>query len=666
MMPKAPILLIAPMVLFAHDLMPVPAKLQPGAGRMRIDRNFAFVQLNGYREPRLEAAAARLVEHVARKTGIPMAPGIRVHAPAAPLVVYCDHASAPVQSTQEDESYRLTVTAVGARLDAPNPLGVMRGMETFLQLVDLDSSGFGVPAVTIEDHPRFPWRGLMLDVARHWIPLADVKRTLDGMAAVKLNVFHWHLSENQGFRIESKLFPKLQEMGSDGEYYTQDQVREAIAYARDRGIRVIPEFDMPGHATAWFVGYPELASGAPPGPGPYQIERQWGIFDPAMDPTREETYQFLDAFIGEMAALFPDEYFHIGGDEVNGKQWDANPRIQEFMRAHGIKGNEELQAYFTRRVESIVEKHGKKMIGWDEILSKDMPRNILVQSWRGPKALADAARQGVSGILSNGYYLDLGYSAAHHYAVDPLGEGTADLSAEEKQRVLGGEACMWSEFVTPELLDTRVWPRMAAIAERFWSPQDVTDVADMYRRLGAVSRDLEWLGLTHVSAYEKMLARLAGGGPVAAVRTLATLADVVEPVKDYAREEAHPYDSFTPLNRLIDAARPDSETVRRFAALVDRLGIEDLPRIREWLTLWRDNHARLAPVLANSALLAEDAEISKDLSAIAEAGLQALDKTHDAAWLAETRALLDRARKPKGELLLSVEPSIRKLIEASR
>jgi len=661
MMPKAPILLMAPFALFAHDLMPVPAKLQPGGGRLRIDRNFAFVQLNGYREPRLEAAAARLVEHVARKTGIPMAPGIGEHAPEAPLVVYCDHASAPVQSAREDESYRLTVTPMGARLDAPNPLGVLRGMETFLQLVDLDAGGFGVPAVTIEDHPRFPWRGLMLDVARHWFPLADVKRTLDGMAAVKLNVFHWHLSENQGFRIESKRFPKLQEMGSDGQYYTQDQVRDVIAYARDRGIRVIPEFDMPGHTTAWFVGYPELASG----PGPYQIERQWGVFDPAMDPTREETYQFLDAFIGEMAALFPDEYFHIGGDEVNGKQWDANPRIQEFMRAHGIKSNEELQAYFTRRVQAIVEKHGKKTIGWDEILTPGMPHNILVQSWRGQKALADAARQGVSGILSNGYYLDLGYSAAHHYAVDPLGEGAANLSAEEKRRVLGGEACMWSEFVTPELLDLRVWPRMAAIAERFWSPESVTDVADMYRRLGAVSRDLEWLGLTHVSVYEKMLARMAGAGPVAPVQTLA---EVVEPVKDYAREEARPYDSFTPLNRLIDAARPDSETVRRFAALVDRMtGDPEVQRqIRDWLTLWRDNHARLEPVMANSALLAEDAEISKDLSAIAEAGLEALDKTHGAPWSAEKTALLDRAKQPKAELLLSVEPAIRKLIEAAR
>ena len=659
MMPKAPILLMAPLALFAHDLMPVPAKLQPGEGRLRIDRNFAFVQLNGYREPRLEAAAARLIEQVSRKTGIPMAPGMGVHAPEAPLIVYCDHASAPVQSAQEDESYRLTVTPLGARLDAPNPLGVLHGMQTFLQLIDLDAGGFGVPAVTIEDHPRFPWRGLMLDVSRHWFSLADVKRTLDGMAAVKLNVFHWHLSENQGFRIESKRFPKLQEMGSDGEYYTQDRVREAIAYARDRGIRVIPEFDMPGHATAWFVGYPELASA----PGPYQIERQWGIFDPAMDPTREETYQFLDAFIGEMAALFPDEDFHIGGDEVNGKQWDANPRIQDFMHANGIKGNEELQAYFTRRVHALVEKHGKKMIGWDEILSKDMPHNILVQSWRGQKALADTARQGVGGILSNGYYLDLGYSAAHHYAVDPLGEGAADLTDEQKRRVLGGEACMWSEFVTPELLDPRLWPRLAAIAERFWSPQDITDVADMYRRLGAVSRDLEWLGLTHVSDYEKMLTRLAGGGTVAPVRTLA---GVIEPVKDYAREAARPYDRFTPLNRLVDAARPDSEVVRGFAALVDRMGAEDLPQIREYLTLWRDNQARLAPVMANSALLAEDAELSANLSAIAGAGLEALDQKRDAAWIAEKRALLDRVKQPNAELLLSVEPAIRKLIEATR
>jgi hexosaminidase len=325
--------------------------------------------------------------------------------------------------------------------------------------------------------------------------------------------------------------------------------------------------------------------------------------------------------------------------------------------------NQKLQAYFTRRVQALVAKHGKKMIGWDEILTKDMPHNIVVQSWRGQKALADAARQGVGGILSNGYYLDLGYSAAHHYAVDPLGDAAAGLTDEQKQRVLGGEACMWSEFVSPELLDLRLWPRTAAIAERLWSPQGVTGVADMYRRLEIVSRDLEWLGMRHEWEYQKMLARLAGDGPVAPVRTLAA---AVEPVKDYAREDAHPYDSFAPMNRLVDAARPDSETVRRFAEMVDRRGPEDLPRIREWLTTWRDNHARLAPVIANSALLAEDEQISKDLSAIAEAGLEALDKKRDPAWIAEKRALLDRAKQPKAELLLSVEPAILKLIESAQ
>jgi len=648
----------------AYDLMPMPAKIQAGEGRMRIDRNFSFVQLSGYREERLEAAAARLVQYVARKTGIPMNPGVAGRAPEAPLIVYCDHASAPVQTAQEDESYRLVVTPLGAKLDAPNPLGVLRGMATFLQLIDLDAGGFGVPAVTIEDHPRFPWRGFMLDAGRHFMPVEDVKRTLDTMAAVKLNVFHWHLSENQGFRIESKLFPKLQEMGSDGEYYTQDQAREVIAYARGRGIRVIPEFDMPGHATAWFVGYPELASA----PGPYQIEREWGVFDPAMDPTREETYRFLDAFIGEMAALFPDEYFHIGGDEVNGKQWDANPRIQEFKRAHGLKTNEDLQAYFTRRVQALVAKHGKKMIGWDEILTSDMPHDILVQSWRGQKSLADAARQGVDGILSNGYYLDLYYSAARHYAVDPLGGDAGNLTAEQKRRILGGEACMWSEFVTPELLDLRAWPRLAAIAERLWSPENVTGVADMYRRLAVVSRDLEWVGAQHVSNYNRLLERLAAGNPVEPVRVLA---GVVEQVKDYARGDARPYTSFSPLNRMVDIVQPFGRDAQQFSALVDNLNAADYPGIREWLTRWRDNDARLQPEIAHSGLLAENAEISKDLAALAAAGLQALDRLQGvqprtAGWVEQQAALLDRAQRPHGELLISVAPPIRKLIEAAR
>src|SRR5262249_10436465 len=167
-----------------------------------------------------------------------------------------------------------------------------------------------------------------LDVGRHFMPVELIKRELDGMAAVKLNVLHWHLTEDQGFRVECRKYPKLHQMGSDGLFYTQDQIRDVISYARDRGIRVVPEFDMPGHSTSWFVGYPELASA----PGPYQIERTWGIMDPAFDPTREEVYTFIDGFIGEMAGLFPDDYIHIGGDESNGEHWKKNSAIQAFMR----------------------------------------------------------------------------------------------------------------------------------------------------------------------------------------------------------------------------------------------------------------------------------------------------------------------------------------------
>src|SRR5262249_32966342 len=266
--------------------------------------------------------------------------------PTAPgLTIRSQRRSNHVQALGEEESYSLSVGRSGAELTAATTLGAMRGLETFLQLVRITAQGFAVPAVTIHDQPRFAWRGLMLDSSRHFLPLHVIKRNLDGMAALKLNVFHWHLSDNQGFRVESKRFPKLQEMGSDELYYTQDEIREVVEYAYDRGIRVVPEFDMPGHSTAWFVGYPELASA----PGPYAIERKWGVFDPAMDPTRESTYKFLDVFIGEMAKLFPDEFFHIGGDEVNGKQWDANPKIQQFMHSHGLKDNADLQAYFNRR-----------------------------------------------------------------------------------------------------------------------------------------------------------------------------------------------------------------------------------------------------------------------------------------------------------------------------
>jgi hexosaminidase len=481
---------------------------------------------------------------------------------------------------------------------------VLRGLETFRQLVVTSArgqQGYEVPALDIQDHPRFPWRGLHLDISRHWMPIEVVKRNLEAMVAVKLKVFHWHLSDDQGFRVESKRFPKLQQLGSDGLYYKQEQVREVIAYASDRGIRVVPEFDIPGHATSWLVGYPQLASA----PGPYQIERNWGVFDPTMDPTRESTYQFLDTFIGEMAALFPDQFFHIGGDEVNGKQWKSSARIRAFIRQHHLKDAEGLQAYFNRRLQKTVAKYGKRLEGWDEILDPDLPKDIVIQSWRGQKSLAESARHGFSGILSAGYYLDHMEPASTLYAVDPLDRDAASLSDEEKARILGGEVAMWGEFVSPENVDSRIWPRAAAVAERFWSPQEVKDVPSMYRRLDQVSQGLDRLGLTHRSSYLPMLERLAGGAPV---EPLKTLADVVEPATFGQRIRTHKYNQQTPLTGLVDAVRPESDTAREFAMLVDRM---DRPQLRMWLIGWRDNDARMEP---NGAL--------KHLGAI---GLQALD-----------------------------------------
>ena len=332
------------------------------------------------------------------------------------LTVAVKEAGATYPKFGEDESYSLEINRNTRTLEREYGMGAMRGMETFSQLVTGDSDGYYFPLVSIQDKPRFPWRGLMIDVGRHFEPVEVIERNIDGLAAVKMNVFHWHLSEDQGFRIESKNYPKLQGMGSGGLYYTQEQVREVVEYAADRGVRVVPEFDMPGHTSSWMVGYPELASA----PGPYELEMRWGVFDPTMDPTREETYEFLDGFIGEMAALFPDEYFHIGGDENNGKQWKANPQIQEFMRAHGYRTTAELQTYFNQRVLEIVQKHGKKMVGWDEILTPDLPKDAVVQSWRGYQSLDQAAREGYDAIWSTTYYLDHMGPAEYHYLSDPL------------------------------------------------------------------------------------------------------------------------------------------------------------------------------------------------------------------------------------------------------
>ena len=639
-------------------IMPLPAHVLLGQGEFVVDGSLG-IALNGYKEARLDRARQRFLDTLSRETGIPLWREAVVNEPH--FIIQTAGPSAPIQQLGEVESYHLQVTPTNVQLSAPNPLGILRGLQTFLQLVRVTPRGFTVPAVTIDDEPRFPWRGLLIDSGHRFVPVPDVKRNLDGMEAVKLNVFHWRFADNQGFHIESKKYPLLQQKGSGGFYYSQDEVRDVISYARDRGIRVVPEFDMPCHTASWFLGYPDLSSGQIP------------TNSSAIDPTRESTYKFLSGFLGEMTSLFPDSYIHLGGDECDPKEWEGNPRIHEFMQAHAMKDGAALQAVFTTKIQKIVADRKKIMIGWDEVLRADTPKDVVIHSWRGPSSLAEAARNGNRGVLSSGYYIDLNQSAAEHYLVDPLGDASASLTPEQKARILGGEATMWTDIVSHENMDNRIWPRTAAIAERLWSPEQTRDVESMYRRLGVVSQKLTYHGLRHRLITDEMLQRMTGESDPAPLKVLAA---VVQPPQMYERQDLRNFGDFTPINRLDDAVSPESETAREFNEIAKRIATnkatpEDWSQARAWLVLWRDNDAKLQPLLARSFLTQDLAPVSRNLSQVAEIGLQALDDLQKNAPVnAELRQrnieFLKSAAKPQAVLLLMVAPAVELLVQATK
>jgi hexosaminidase len=656
-------LLMNPAHAAPKDLLPVPARIQVTKGFVPLKAGFG-IALRGAEDSRLRAAAQRFLERTRTASGVT---GEIRNEKEATLVIEAAEAGRAAQSWQEDESYRLRAAGRTITLRAPNPLGVIRGLETLTQLVEAGQGSARVPAVAIEDRPRFAWRGLLLDSCRHWLPVEAIYRTLEGMAAVKMNVLHWHLSDDQGFRFESRVYPKLHEQGSDGKFYTQEQIRAVVAFARERGIRVIPEFDVPGHSTSWFVGHPELASL----PGSYAIERAFGVFDPSLDPTRESTYEFLDRLFGEVAGLFPDEYFHIGGDEVTGRQWDQSPAIQEFKRARGFAANHDLQTYFNSRVLQILTRHGKKMAGWDEILHPGLPLDVAVQSWRGTDSLVEAARRGYAGVMSFGYYLDHMLPASLHYQVDPLPAGHGLTPAQQKL-ILGGEACIWAEYVTAENLDSRIWPRAGAIAERLWSPRATRDLGDLYRRLPILSERLEKRGLGHRRERAAYLARLVAPEGLPA---LEILADVVEPVK-FIQRRSRPYTSLTALDHLVDALPAEAEGARLFARdvaawLRDRRNARLEASLRERLTRWRDNDPALKPFLERSPVAADILPVSRDLGLLGLTGLEALEyvtgrKTPNVMWLEKARYRLVRTHEAKADVHQALADALRPLIEAVR
>ena len=644
-------------------LMPWPSQIELKAGTLSLAKPFR-VEATGC-DVRVTHAVERFRAQLILQTGDPYR-HLDLGAKDNPLLaIHCAGLGKTPQDVSEDESYTLTVSADGAKIDAPTPLGAMHGLQTVLQLAEWGPQGWDLPLAEIHDTPRFPWRGLMIDVSRHFMPLDQLERQIDGMAAVKLNVLHMHLSDDQGFRVESKKAPKLQELGSEGMYYTQDQIREMVAYARDRGIRIVPEFDVPGHSTSWTVAYPELASDTP---APRIVRNQTDKQLPPLDPTNEKVYKLLDAVFGEMAGLFPDAYFHIGGDEVDPQYWDKSKHIQHYMKSHKLKDADALQAMFNRKLLEILTKHGKHMIGWDEILQPELPKETMIQSWRGPKSLAVAANEGFAAILSAGYYLDLMEPASQHYGVEILSGDAALLTPEQQKLILGGEAAQWAEYITPENADNRIWPRTAAIAERFWSPATVTDVDSMYARLDRVSTELEFLGLKHRANQERMLKRLVGAAPRELVMTLA---NTLEPVKEYERGQTHEFDADLPLTDFIDALSPESDTARKANALAARALTDPAarPELRTLLAKWRDNDAKLQPYLATSKPLQGIAPFSPVLAQLGVAGLAALDslesgKSVSAADHAAHLAALNDAGVHRDELLMAIVPGVQKLVEA--
>jgi hexosaminidase len=643
------------------NLMPVPAQLELGEAVIEINSEFSVTIEGDGATPRLRHGVQRMLRRLSDRSALffdnPTFLQLKGRSMAA-MVVTAGRAGGLVLG--EDESYRLTITSDGTALQAATDIGALRGLETFLQLLTLDERGVTVPEIAIYDEPRFPWRGLMIDSSRHFMPVEMVKRNLDGMAAVKLNVLHWHLVDDQGVRVETLAWPKLHEYASDGDYYTRAQIRDVIDYAAERGIRVVPEFDLPGHGSAWLTAYPELASA----PGPYEIERSWGIFDPTINPTIEKTYEFLDAFFAEMAELFDDEFIHIGGDENNGKHWLANPEIVAFMEERGYEGPLTLQRYFNERVLDILTRYGKRMVGWDEIFEEGLPKNVVIQSWRGRESLFESARLGYSGILSNGYYIDLIQPTDFHYLNDPL-PADSPMTPEEAARILGGEATMWAEYVSPETVDSRIWPRTAAIAERFWSPGRVRDLEDMYRRMDRISLTLEELGLQHERNRPMMLRRLCQCRDVAA---LEVLLGAIEPVKVYNRGRLRKHTQFSPLTRMVDAAWADAGPARDFRWAVERLiesdsiDGDDLGAVRLALVSWRDNHAALEETLRTSPALADIEPMSVALAGVSTIGLEALDLAAEGSlankeWLDLRLESLNAARESHGQTeLMIVDP----------
>ena len=614
------------------DLMPWPQSINLTNGTFALSKNLK-VNITGSPNSRIFIGATNFLRRLDGRTGLFFQQGFVTKTnqePTAELQINC------VQSGKiglyEDESYQLEILSNKITIDANSDLGALHGLETLLQLLQNDSKSYYFPTAKIIDSPRFTWRGLMIDVARHFQPIDVIKRNLDAMAAVKMNVFHWHLTDDQGWRIQIKKHPKLTDLASDGFFYTQEEIKSVVKYAAERGILVVPEIDVPGHASAILTAYPEMGSKIN-ALSTNSIERNAGIFNPTLDPSNPKTYQLLSEIFDEVCPLFPGDYFHIGGDENEGKDWDSNPKIQEFKKINKLVTNHDLQTYFTMKLVPMLKKHGKQLMGWEEIMTKDMSKNAIIHSWKGPnegipvgQSVANAAKNGYKTVLSNGYYIDLMQSVNDHYLNDPIPQNSI-LTKEEKARILGGEATMWTELVSPLTLDSRIWPRTAAIAERLWSSQEVVDLNSMHKRLKTVSFRLEELGITHIRNKAVILRNISNNQEVQA---LENFSNICEPLKIYSRNKGGTeYQMYSPLTLFADACTSDAPHALSFDFAVkhylENKNVENQFLVSNFLRKWIVNHTDLVNLSLNAPLVQPILPLSKSLSDLSQQVLLVLE-----------------------------------------
>ncbi|HEY5644835.1 MAG TPA: family 20 glycosylhydrolase [Pseudomonadales bacterium] len=573
------------------ELLPWPVSVDRGGGHVRLASARLEAVCDGPVSARLAAAVDRLSRQVARRCSLPLAE-------ALPLRLSCPPAAETLPVLGADESYWLVVDDAGLYVDAASEWGVLHGLATLAQLIAADGT---LPYVAVDDRPRFAWRGLLLDPARHFLPAADLLRTLDGMACCKLNVLHLHLSDDQGFRFPVPALPKL----ASSDAYTTEELRGVVTYAADRGIRVVPEIDMPGHVTSWLTAYPEL--------GARQVapSERFGVHAACLDPSNEAVFDAIGAVLDALVDVFPDPCVHIGGDEVSPGWWSEDPRVRALMARESLPDVRAVQGYFNHRVGAMVAARGRQVVAWDEVLDGGCPADWIVQAWRGATLRDRVLAAGSRVIVSAPYYLDLNYPVDVHYAVDPAAPQPELLAREDalladprfrsvadgirwtqqwrdgaverpapagSPEILGGEACLWGELVTAEVLDTRLWSRLPSVAERFWSPADRTDLAQHRARLDAfLDRLLPAVGIDLAARREAALTRL---GIPAAWRDAI---DLIEPVKWYGRllgaealaarlagremPQARPYGVHSPLDGLVDHLPPESRAAQRLAGL---------------------------------------------------------------------------------------------------